>query len=324
MNSLINVLSKHIQNYQIFAKPDNILITSSSQQALNILSIMPFPNGKSNILIEQPTYHGMIKSLELNNIPVLGINRDFNGLDLYELEKLFKYGNIKFFYSIPRFHNPTGTSYSKLEKQEIVKLANKYDVYIVEDDIAADLDMNKKNDPMFSYDISSKVIYLKSYSKILMPGLRVAALILPDLLINSFLEHKKWTDINSPILSQGALEIYIKNGMFDTYMKQLVNLYAERMGSLKNTLLKYKHPRIKYNIPESGYFGCIYADGSLKHDKTLNSLHHKNIKIFNPAECFLKEYRCNNYFRITISKVNSKQIMKNTPIILDTIKKYLA
>lgn len=323
LNTLINVLSKHIQNYQIFAKSDNILITSSSQQALNILSIMPFPNGKSNILIEQPTYHGMIKSLKLNNIPVLGINRDFNGIDLYELEKLFKYGNIKFFYSIPRFHNPTGTSYSKLEKQEIVKLAHKYDVYIVEDDIAADLDMNKKNDPMFSYDISSKVIYLKSYSKILMPGLRVAVLILPDLLINSFLEYKKWTDINSPILSQGALEIYIKNGMFDTHMKQLVNLYAERIGSLKNTLLKYKHPRIKYNIPESGYFGCIYADGSLNQDKILNSLHHKNIKIFNTAECFLKEYRCNNYFRITISEVNNKQVMKNIPIILDTIEKNL-
>ncbi|WP_460263296.1 hypothetical protein [Clostridium sporogenes] len=86
----------------------------------------------------------MIKSLELNNIPVLGINRGFNGLDLYELEKLFKYGNINFFYTIPRFHNPTGTSYSKLEKQEIIKLAHKYDVYIVEDDITADLDMNKK------------------------------------------------------------------------------------------------------------------------------------------------------------------------------------
>ncbi|MGL5643152.1 MAG: hypothetical protein ACRDDM_12825, partial [Paraclostridium sp.] len=156
-----------------------------------------------------------------------------------------------------------------------------------------------------------------------MPGLRVAALILPDLLINSFLEHKKWTDINSPILSQGALEIYIKNGMFDSYMKQLVNLYSKRIGSLKNTLLKYKHPRIKYNIPESGYFGCIYADGSLNHDKILNSLHHKNIKIFNTAECFLKEYRCNNYFRITISEVNNKQVMKNIPIILDTIEKNL-
>ena len=312
-----------IQNYQIFTKPDNIIITSSSQQALNILSIMPFPNRKSNILVEQPTYYGMIKYLELNNIPTLGINRDFNGINLDELEKLFKYGNIKFFYSIPRFHNPTGTSYSKLEKQEIIKLAEKYDVYIVEDDIAADLDVNKKNDPMFSYDTSSKVIYLKSYSKILMPGLRVAALILPDLLINSFLEYKKWTDISSPILSQGALEIYIKNGMFDAHMKQLVSLYNSRISCLKNILLEYKHPNIQHNVPESGYFGCIYVNGSLKYDKIITSLHHKNIRIFNTDQCFLKEYKCNNYFRITISEVNERQINKNIPIILDTIQKHL-
>ena len=323
LNSLIKVLTKHIQNYQIFTKSDNILITSSSQQALNILSTMPFPNGKSNILIEQPTYYGMIKFLELNKIPTLGINRDFNGINLDELEKLFKYGNIKFFYSIPRFHNPTGTSYSKLEKQEIIKLAEKYDVYIIEDDIAADLDMNKKNDSMFSYDTSSKVIYLKSYSKVLMPGLRVAALILPDLLINNFLEYKRWTDISSPILSQGALEIYIKNGMFDAHMKQLVSLYGNRMNSLKDILLENKHPKIKFNIPNSGYFGCIYVNDSLNYDKILESLHHKNIKIFNTSECFLREYKCNNYFRITISEVNEKQIKKNIPIILDTIQKHL-
>ncbi|MCB2292699.1 PLP-dependent aminotransferase family protein [Clostridium algoriphilum] len=324
LNSLISVLSKHIQNYQIFTNQNNIVITSSSQQALNILSIMPFPNGKSNILVEQPTYYGMIKSLELNNIPTLGINRDFNGINLDELERLFKYGNIKFFYSIPRFHNPTGTSYNRHEKQEIIKLAEKYDVYIVEDDVAADLDMNKKNDPMFSYDTSSRVIYLKSYSKILMPGLRVSLLILPDLLIDKFLQYKKWTDMTSPILSQGALEIYIKNGMFDTHTKQLVSLYKSRINCLKNTLLECTHPNIQYNIPESGYFGCIYVNGSLNYDKIVASLHSNNIKIFNTSECFLKEYKCNNYFRITISNVNEKQITKNVPIILNTIEKYLS
>lgn len=323
LNSLITVLSKHIQNYQIFTKPDNIIITSSSQQTLNILSIMPFPNGKTNILVEQPTYYGIIKSLELNNIPVLGINRTFNGIDLDELENLFKYGNVKFFYSIPRFHNPLGTSYSKSEKQEIIKLAEKYDVYIVEDDITADLDINKKNDPMFSYDTSSKVIYLKSYSKVLMPGLRVAALILPDLLINKFLEYKRWSDINSPILSQGALEIYIKNGMFDAHMKQLVNLYNNRINCLKNTFLEYKHSKIQYNVPKSGYFGCIHVNSSLNYDEIITSLYNRNIKILDTRESFLKEYRCDNYFRITISKVNEMQISKNIPIILNTILKQL-
>jgi DNA-binding transcriptional MocR family regulator len=323
LNSLINVLSKNMEKYQIFSKPENIVITSSAQQALNILSIMPFPNGKSNILVEQPTYHGMIKYLELNNIPTLGIYRDFNGIDLDELEKLFKYGDIKFFYTIPRFHNPTSHSYSKLEKLKIIKLAKKYDVYIIEDDIAADLDTDKKNDPMYSYDTSSKVIYLKSYSKVLMPGLMVAAIILPEALIDKFLEYKRYSNINSPILSQGALEIYIKNGMFDTHMKQLISLYSDRIQSLQNILSENNHPKIKHKIPNSGYFGCLYIDYSINYDEIIAALHRKNIKIFNTSECFLKRYKCNNYLRITISEVSKKQIEKNIPILLDTVKKHL-
>lgn len=323
LTSLTKELSKHLQQYQIFTSSDNIVITSSSQQALNILSIMPFPNGKSNVLIEQPTYYGIIKSLELNNIPALGIKRGLKGINLDELESMFKYGNIKFFYTIPRFHNPTGTSYNKQEKETIVKMAKKYDVYIVEDDIVADLDTNKKNDPMFTDDTSGKVIYLKSYSKILMPGLRVAALILPELLMNTFLSYKKWTDMNSPILSQGALEIYLKSGMFDIHRKKVIKLYCDRMIYLKNTISPFQYPKIKWNIPKSGYFACIFVDSPIQYDKIISSLQNKNIKLLNTNMCFLREYKSDNYFRISISKVNEDKIKKGIPIVLNTIQKYI-
>lgn len=323
LNSLIKVLSKHLQQYQIFTKPDNIIITSSSQQALNILSTMPFPTEKSNVLVEQPTYYGMIKSLELNNVPALGIERGLNGINLDELEKMFKYGNIKFFYTIPRFHNPTGTSFSRQEKEAIVKMAEKYNVYIVEDDIAVDLDLDRKNDPLFSYDTSSKVIYLKSYSKILMPGLRVAALVLPKLLINTFLDYKKWTDMNSPILSQGALEIYLKNGMFDIHKKEVTKLYSDRMICLKGIISSLSNNKIKWNVPKSGYFACIYAENNLLYNKIVSSLKSKNIELLDTSSCFLKEYKNNNYFRISISRTNENKIKKGIPIVLDTIQKYI-
>lgn len=322
LNSLINVIANHLQDYQIFTKSDNIVITTGSQQALNILTNMPFPNGNSNVLVEQPTYYGIIKSLELNNIPSLGIERGFHGINLDELEKLFKYGNIKFFYTIPRFHNPTGNSYTKQEKEEIVKMAEKYNVYIVEDDIMADLETDKKSDPMFTYDISSKVIYLKSYSKILMPGLRIAALILPELLINTFLDYKKWTDMNSPILSQGALEIYLNSGMFNKHRKKIIKLYSDRMNCLKDTISCFNHPQIKWNVPKSGYFACIYVDNNLQYNKIVNSLSNKNIQLLDTSMCFLNEYKTNNYFRISISKVDDKKIKKGIPIILDSIQKH--
>ncbi len=323
LNSLIHTLASHLQQYQIFTKPDNILIASSSQQVFNILSMMPFPNNKSNILVEQPTYYGMIKYLKLNNIPTLGIERGFDGIDLNELEKLFKYGNIKFFYTIPRFHNPTGISYNRQEKEAIVKMAEKYNVYIVEDDISADLDLDKKNDPLFCYDTSSMVIYLKSYSKILMPGLRIALLILPKLIINTFLDYKKWMDMNSPILSQSALEIYLKSGLFDIHKKEMIKLYSHRLAFLKETLSKYNNPKIKWNVPNYGYFSCIYAENNLKCNKIVTSLKDKNIELLDTSECFLKEYKNNNYLRISISKANEDKIKKGIPLVMDTIEKYL-
>ncbi|KZL91288.1 PLP-dependent aminotransferase family protein [Clostridium magnum] len=323
LDSLIQVLARHLNEYQIFTNPDNIVVTTGSQQALSILSTMPFPNGNSKVLVEQPTYYGIIKSLELNSVSTLGIERNFNGINLHELEKLFKYGNIKFFYTIPRFHNPTGNSYTRQEKEAIVKLAEKYNVYIVEDDIMADLELDKKSDPMFSYDTASRVIYLKSYSKILVPGLRIAAVILPKLLINTFLEYKKWIDMSSPILSQGALEIYLKSGMLEKHRKKISKLYSDRMICLKNTVSSLKHPKIRWNIPKSGYFACIYVDNKLRYDKIMSALSNKNIKLLDTSTCFLREYRTNNYFRISISKTNEEKIKKGIPIVLDTIQKYL-
>ncbi|WPC39819.1 PLP-dependent aminotransferase family protein [Clostridium sp. JS66] len=323
LNSLIQILTSHLEEYQVFTKPENIVITTGSQQALNILTNMPFPNGNSKVLVEQPTYYGMIRALELNNIPSVGIERGFNGINLEELEKLFKYGNIKFFYTIPRFHNPTGNSYSRQEKEAIAKMAEKYNVYILEDDIMADLETDKKSDPIFAYDTSSKVIYLKSYSKVLMPGLRIAATILPKLLINTFLEYKKWLDMNSPILSQGALEVYLKSGMLDKHRKKISKLYSDRMSCLKNTLSSLKQSKIQYNVPKSGYFACIYADSKLQYDKIISTLSNKNIQLLDTRACFLREYRTDNYFRISISKTNEEKIKKGIPIVLDTIQKYL-
>ncbi|TKI02160.1 PLP-dependent aminotransferase family protein, partial [Bacillus wiedmannii] len=159
--SLIPVIQKQLANYQVFTKEENIFITSGVQQALAILTSIPFPNENETILIEQPTYHLYIEYLEINKIPVTGIKRTNKGIDLNELERIFRTGKIKFFYTIPRYHHPLGTSYSKEEKEKIVLLAKKYNVFIVEDDYLADLETDSKADPLYSLDHGNHVIYLK-------------------------------------------------------------------------------------------------------------------------------------------------------------------
>ena len=92
MPSLIDVVQKQLTNYQVFAKAkkQNIFITSGVQQALSILAVIPFTNNKKTILIEQPGYHLFIESLQALQVPVLGIKRTSKGIDLVELERLFR------------------------------------------------------------------------------------------------------------------------------------------------------------------------------------------------------------------------------------------
>ncbi|UJF35679.1 PLP-dependent aminotransferase family protein [Paenibacillus hexagrammi] len=233
--SLVKVLSKLLANYQVFAQPDSIFVTSGVQQALSILAGMPFPNGKKTVLIEQPGYYLFIKLLEMRDIPVIGIKRTASGIDLDELETLFRTKDIKMFYTTPRFHNPLGTSYQEDDKKAIVRLAERYDVYVAEDDYLADLENDTKSDPLYAYG-SSRVIYLKSFSKIIFPGLRVGAAVLPPDLRSTFGWHKRLTDIDSSMLSQAALEIYIQSGMFERRKQRIHDTYHRRLQVLNRSL----------------------------------------------------------------------------------------
>jgi DNA-binding transcriptional MocR family regulator len=251
--SLCRTLVRFLQDYQVFTTAENIFVTAGSQQALHILANMPFPNGKSQILLEQPTYFGMTRCCQVSGVTTIGIERNNTGINLEELERIFRSGNIKFFYTIPRFHNPLGTSYATDLKKQILQLAQKYNVYIVEDDYLADLELDSKADPVHASDTSAKVIYIRTFSKTLMPGLRLGIAVLPNILVNTFAEYKRCADLSTSILSQGALEIYIKSGMFTSHLRKVKKLYSERMSCLKKACQTYLPPEIKPAIPQTGF-----------------------------------------------------------------------
>lgn len=225
---LIQTLKKWFEKNQLFAKEDNLFITTGIQQALFILSKLHFPNQKETILIELPSYHLMLDLLELESIPFLTIERNENGLDWELLETYFKEKNIKFFYTTPRISSPLGLSFSETEKKRLIQLANQYDVYLVEDDYLGDFISNTSNLPLHFYDTNERVIYLKSFSKIMFPGLRVGACLLPSVLRNSFIEYRTILEVDSSMFSQAALNLYIKTGMFDEHIKDARSIQKKR------------------------------------------------------------------------------------------------
>ncbi len=222
-----------LMNYDVYCKQDQLVITAGTQQALYILSKMDFGSAGNKILLEKPTYDRMQALVEKQNLPSETIDRGFSGLDLTELETIFQTGKIRFFYTIPRLHNPLGTSYSLEEKKEIIRLAQKYQVYIVEDDYLADFDLSRTV-PFHYLDTENRVIYLKSFTTTLFPALRIGCVVLPPALVQTFLEEKSLIDYDTNLIMQKALSLYIDNGMFARNTQHLRNLYAQQTEEMKS------------------------------------------------------------------------------------------
>ena len=239
LKELVEALKNRLASDDIYVNSNQIVITSGSQQALYILSQMDFGNGAHKILLEQPTYHRMNQLVNRQNLSYETINRGFDGLDFDRLEEYFKSGQFKFFYTISRYSNPLGLSYTASEKEKLAQLAKQYNVYIVEDDYMGDFS-DSKNLPIHYYDTQNQTIYIKSFSMALFPGLRLGSVVLPPNLRATFLAHKGLIDYDTNLIMQKALSVYLDNGMFQKNIKKLRDLFQETMAKSHETIEQAK------------------------------------------------------------------------------------
>lgn len=255
----------------LYCKPDQLVLTSGTQQALFILSQINFPSEGAEILVEQPTYHRMNRLLVAQGLAYQTIERRIDGIDLEELEQQFKSGKIKFFYTIPRFHYPLGHSYSDQEKRAILDLANQYGVYIVEDDYLGDLDP-KKGQTFHYLDTEDRVIYIKSFSTSLFPALRITALILPNALKKAFVSYKNILDYDSNLIMQKALSLYIDSQLFEKNRLARLTLQENYQTQIKKVLEENTCPLPHYPLHDG-----LLLD--LRDYPKITSLKHSSLKL---------------------------------------------
>ena len=269
LEELRQSVQKLLFEQAIYSRPDQLVLTSGTQQALFILSQIDFPSQAKEILVEQPTYHRMNQLLLAQGLPYQTIERRIDGIDLNELEEHFKTGKIKFFYTIPRFHYPLGHSYSDQEKRAILDLAAKYQIYIVEDDYLGDLD--PKMGQTFHYlDQNDLVIYIKSFSTSLFPALRITALILPNAIKEAFVSYKNILDYDNNLIMQKALSLYIDSQLFEK--NRLARLVLQEKNQAKIQKLLKSNP---INLPSYPLHDGILLD--LRQFPKIASLKHSSL-----------------------------------------------
>ena len=231
---LIEAMVPLLESYGVYAKESQLSITTGTQQALYILLQLI---GTGGLLLEQPTYSRMNQLVKELGIPYQMIEREQtpDTISLEKLEQIFQTGTIRYFYTISRFHNPLGMSYPDSVKKKIVELAEKYQVYIIEDDYMADYERGTAT-PLHYFDTNERVIYVKSFSSILFSAFKMGIVVLPNALIKEFKKRKQLLDFDSNLLMQKTLALFIQNGLFEKHRQKMVAHYHEKSQQFRQLL----------------------------------------------------------------------------------------
>ncbi|WP_097002776.1 PLP-dependent aminotransferase family protein [Lacrimispora amygdalina] len=185
----------------------------------------------------------------------------------------------KAFYIIPRYHNPTGYSLSENNKNLIANLCGRYQILMIEDDYLADLGMDKRCLPLHYYDTNQLTIYIRSFSKTFLPGIRLGAMVVPDALRDMVVQQKYLSDICTSGIAQGALNFFLKSGMYDQHIRKVNACYRRKLVKAKAILSHVDLAGLTFHVPKQGLFLWISMPVAISANRIVEKLSQKNILV---------------------------------------------
>lgn len=318
VESLRDILPAYLENLAIYAKKECIYLIQGVTQMLSFLTYTDFLNKYSTILIEEPTYSYYVQFLKDNHIPVLTIPRDETGIDLEMLEDYFKNKHIKFFYVIPRNHNPLGTTLPAKTRKKIAELAIKYNVYIIEDDYFGHCSSTPRYLPIYYYMNGENCIYLTSFSKTI-PYIRIGICVIHSQFKQVFekMIHKSYYySYQLPsLISQATLESYIRSSLYDKQSKILMNALKQNVSIIKKNNKKWDHNLAYIVGGQSGYYLSLMIHKDIHLDDLQTHLLKHHIKIARNERCFYYPQHFNHSIRLSLARIQADDLDKALTII---------
>ena len=239
--------------------PDNLIVTTGSQQALDLLGKTLISPG-DKVIVEGPTFLATIQCFRLYGAQLISAPIDDNGVQTDKLEALMAEHKPKFVYLIPTFGNPSGGLLSLERRKKVLELAVKYDTLIVEDDPYGDLYFNAAPPPSL-LALSAQVpgsrellVHCGSLSKVLSPGLRVGWMVAPPELLGKATMCKQFSDAHTSTFAQATAAQYLKAGRMPATLAHVRQVYAERAQAMGNALRKDLGAAIEFVQPQGGLF----------------------------------------------------------------------
>ncbi|MCL2726936.1 MAG: PLP-dependent aminotransferase family protein [Bacteroidales bacterium] len=250
---LREALAQRYQREGLKVTKDNIMITTSSQQAIDLVS-KTFLDPGDTLICGLPSYLGALQSFFAYQACPVGIPKD-EELDTVVRALITSGKKPKFIYAIPDFQNPSGITMTRKQRLEVIEVAKKYDLLIIEDSPYRELRFDGEAETMmYALDDSERVVTLGTFSKIFAPGFRIGWVIAHPDIIDRLAVAKQGTDLCSPVFDQCIAARYVEKGYLDQNMKSTIDNYRKKRDNMLAAFEKYMPAGVTWTKPEGGLF----------------------------------------------------------------------
>ena len=271
---LRELIAQRLSTDNLRVNADNILITTGSQQGLDLCGRVLLDEGDP-VIVENPTYLGALMAWRPYDLAYLPATTDDEGMQIDILEPLFQQ-SPKLLYIVPNFQNPGGHTLSHDRRQALVELLAEYELPLIEDNPYGELRYSGESVPsLLSLDAQHEgnpdieqghVIYVGTFSKILTPGLRIGWIVAGSEVIDKLIQAKQSADLHTSTLDQYITYEVSRDGFIDQHITHLRDVYCERRDIMLSAMEQYFPQEVTWSKPEGGLFLLVTASGSSKHD----------------------------------------------------------
>lgn len=291
-------LAVYLKSLGIHASPASIMIVSGALQALQLIFFGLLPKG-ATVLLEKPSYLFSLKLFQSMNMHFCGLPLDTEGLQPAPVAYQKQRGSASLLYTIPCFHNPTGTVMTEQRRKDILTLCRKEQLPILEDDVYRELWLDAPPPlPLKAHDRDGLVLYIGSFSKSLSPGLRIGWVAGPEPVIDRLADIKMQNDYGSSSLSQWAAAEWLASGFYQQHLEEVREQLRLRRAAALKALEDYFTDTATWQIPQGGFYIWL----TLKQPVSLQKLFKRALEkglLVNPGHVY--DYLSNRHLRVSYS-----------------------
>ena len=312
------------KSFFVDCEAKDIVITTGSQQGLFILSQI-LVNKDETIAMESPSYMGAIMAFNPVRPNYIEVPTDDKGIIPEELDKILATDkSVRMIYFIPEFQNPTGITWPVERRKAFMDVINKYDVVVVEDDPYGEIRYDIEKLPSLkSMDTQGKVVFLGSFSKIFMPGLRLGWTIANPEIIDKFVKFKQAVDLGTSTFGQRQAAYYCQMFDMDAHIKEINALYAKRRDLMCESMKKYFPEECKFTYPQGGLFTWVTLPEGMDAKELMPKCLAKDVA-YVPGGIFYPNGGNGNHFRLNYSNMPEDRIVEGIKRLGEVLKEELS